>query len=217
MVQEARKQGYAYVAITDHSKYLQVANGLNEERLKRQREEIERLNDVYDDIHILSGVEMDILPDGTLDFSDEFLREMDIVIAAIHSSFNQTEEEIMNRLNHALEHPYVDIIAHPTGRIIGRRSGYGVNMEQLIERAAQTNTVLEINANPLRFDLSAQWAGYAQDQGVRLAINTDAHNIQSFGFMDLGVRYARKGKVEKDTVINTWSVDEIMTFLQRNK
>lgn len=217
MVQEARKQGYAYVAITDHSKYLQVANGLNEERLKRQREEIERLNDVYDDIHILSGVEMDILPDGTLDFSDEFLREMDIVIAAIHSSFNQTEEEIMNRLNHALEHPYVDIIAHPTGRIIGRRSGYGVNMEQLIERAAQTNTVLEINANPLRFDLSAQWAGYAQDQGVRLAINTDAHNIQSFGFMDLGVRYARKGKIEKDTVINTWSVDEIMTFLQRNK
>lgn len=217
MVGEARRLGYAYMAITDHSKFLQVANGLNEDRLKRQREEIERLNEKYDDIHILSGVEMDILPDGTLDFLDDFLQEMDIVIAAIHSSFNQSEEDIMKRLNQALDNPYVDIIAHPTGRIIGRREGYAVEMERLIERAAETNTVLEINANPLRFDLSAKWAEHAQEKGAQLAINTDAHNIQSFGFMDIGVRYARKGRIKQDTVINTWSLDALLRYLNRNK
>lgn len=217
MVQEARRRGYTYVAITDHSKYLRVANGLNEERLKRQREEIARLNELYPDIHILSGVEMDILPDGTLDFADDFLAEMDIVIAAIHSSLNQPAEDIMKRLNNALDNPYVDILAHPTGRIIGRRPGYAVMMEELIERAAETNTVLEINANPLRFDLSAKWAQYAQEHGATLAINTDAHNVKSFEFMELGIRYARKGKIKKDTVLNTWSLDDVLAFLRRNK
>lgn len=217
MVQEARRRGYTYIAITDHSKFLQVANGLNETRLRRQREEIQKVNEKYDDIEVLCGVEMDILPDGTLDFSDEFLREMDLVIAAIHSSFNQSEADIMQRLNTALENPHVDIIAHPTGRIIGRRDGYAVVMEELIEKAAETNTALEINANPLRFDLSAKWAAYAQEKGVHIAINTDAHNIESFRYMDIGVRYARRGRINKDTVINTWSFDQLQQFLRRNR
>lgn len=217
MVQEARRRKYEYIAITDHSKFLQVANGLNEERLRRQREEIYEINEKYDDIHVLSGVEMDILPNGTLDFSDAFLQEMDLVIAAIHSSFNQSEADIMKRLHTALENPYVDILAHPTGRIIGRREGYSVHMEQLIDQAVKTNTVLEINANPLRFDLSASWAQYAQDKGAKLAINTDAHNIDSFAYMDIGVRYARKGHIQKDTIMNTWSFNQLQTFLQRNK
>src|SRR5690625_3884481 len=180
MVNHARKLGYAYMAITDHSKFLRVANGLNETRLRKQREEIDKLNEKYDDIHILSGVELDILPNGTLDFSDDFLREMDIVIAAIHSSFDQSEEKIMNRLHTALENPYVDIIAHPTGRIIGRRNGYRVVMEQLIEKAKETNTVLELNANPMRFDLSTEHLRQAQDAGVHIAINTDAHKTGTF-------------------------------------
>lgn len=216
MVQEARRRGYAYIAITDHSKFLQVANGLNETRLRRQREEIQRVNEKFADIEVLCGVEMDILPDGTLDFSDDFLSEMDIVIASIHSSFNQSETEIMKRLYAALENPHVDIIAHPTGRIIGRREGYAVNMEKLIEKAAETRTILEINANPLRFDLSSKWAAYAQEKGANLAINTDAHNMESFGFMDIGVRYARRGRIEKNTVVNTWSFEDLNTFLRRN-
>src|SRR5699024_3324648 len=175
MVEKARTYGYEYIAITDHSKFLQVANGLNETRLRKQREEINRLNEKYDDIHIFAGVEMDILPNGDLDFSNDFLKEMDIVIAAIHSSFNQSEEEIMKRLFKALENPYVDIIAHPTGRIIGQRGGYAVNVESLIKKAVETNTALELNANPYRFDLSHEWVNIAQAEGAKISINTDAH------------------------------------------
>ena len=217
MVEYARSLGYEYIAITDHSKFLQVANGLNEDRLRKQREEINRLNEKYDDIHIFAGVEMDILPDGTLDFSDDFLKELDIVIAAIHSSFNQSEEEIMNRLYAALDNPYVDIIAHPTGRLIGRRDGYKVNLEKLIERAKETNTVLELNANPHRFDLSPQWLKEAQAQGVKIAINTDTHRTTTFRHMEYGVKVARKAWLQKESVINTWDLDTLMNYLNRNK
>ena len=217
MVEHARRIGYEYVAITDHSKYLQVAHGLDEDRLMRQREEIERLNEKYSDIHIFAGVEMDILPDGSLDFSNEFLREMDFVIAAIHSSFNQTEEEIMHRLYQALENPYVSLIAHPTGRLIGRRDGYQVNMEKLLEKAKETNTALEINANPNRFDLSSIWAHQAEEMGVLLSINSDAHNYDSFSYVPLGVKVARKGWVEKETVINTWPLEKLTAYFNRNK
>lgn len=217
MVNNARKIGYEYIAITDHSKFLKVANGLNETRLRRQREEIQQLNEKYSDIHIFSGVEMDILPDGQLDFSNEFLKEMDYVIAAIHSSFNQSEEEIMSRLYTALDHPYVDLIAHPTGRLIGRREGYQVNLEKLMERAKETNTALEINANPNRLDLSAEWARKAQAMGVTLAINTDAHNYEMFDHMKYGVGTARKGWVQKETVLNTWSKQALIEYFNRNK
>ncbi|SET43788.1 DNA polymerase (family 10) [Oceanobacillus limi] len=217
MVLQARKKGYRYMAITDHSKYLRVANGLNETRLRQQREEIERLNERYEDIHIFAGVEMDLLPDATLDFSDEFLKEMDFVIGGIHSSFNQSEEKIMDRLYAALDNPYVSIIAHPTGRLIGRREGYKVNMEKLMKRAMETNTVLEINANPNRFDLSADWVRVAQSMGVNIAINTDAHSYPMLEHMKYGVGVARKGWIEKDTVINTWSKEKLIAYFNRNK
>lgn len=217
MVLKARSVGYKYIAITDHSKFLQVANGLDETRLRKQREEIDKLNEKYSDIHIFSGVEMDILPTGKLDFSSDFLKEMDIVIAAIHSSFTQTEEEIMNRLFHALEHPYVDIIAHPTGRIIGRRDGYRVHMEKLIEKAKETNTVLELNANPHRFDLAPKWLKMAEQHGVTIAINTDAHQTKTFYHMEYGVKVARKAFLKKKTVLNTWDLEQLVDFLNRNK
>lgn len=217
MVEHARKLDYEYIAITDHSKFLRVANGLDEKRLREQREEIDRLNEKYDDIHIFAGVEMDILPDGTLDFSDDMLKELDIVIAAIHSSFHQSEEEIMKRLFAALDHPYVDIIAHPTGRLIGRRDGYRIDMEKLIERAKKTNTALELNANPHRFDLAPKWLKEAQNEGVTIAINTDAHRTTTFSHMEYGVKVGRKAWLKKESVLNTWDQDTLLNFLNRNK
>ncbi|WP_405100702.1 DNA polymerase/3'-5' exonuclease PolX [Oceanobacillus sp. FSL H7-0719] len=217
MVNKAREKGYAFIAITDHSKFLRVANGLDETRLRKQREKIAALNEKYRDIHIFAGVEMDILPDATLDFSEAFLKEMDFVIGAIHSSFNQSEEKIMTRLYHALENPYISLIAHPTGRLIGRREGYRVNIEKLIEKAKETNTALELNANPNRLDLSAKWLKYAQEAGVNIAINTDAHNYQMLEHMKYGVSIAKKGWIKKDTVINTWTKDKLTEFFNRNK
>ena len=217
MVQYARSLNYEYIAITDHSKFLRVANGLNETRLRKQREEIALLNEKYPDIHILAGVEMDILPNGELDFSDDFLQEMDLVIAAIHSSFNQTEAEIMKRLETALHNPYVDIIAHPTGRLIGRRDGYNVNVERLIDIAKETNTALELNANPMRFDLAPHWLELAQDKGVPIAINTDAHRTTMLEHMEYGVKVANKGWIKQDSVVNMWDLQSLLTFIHRNK
>ncbi|MFC4022598.1 DNA polymerase/3'-5' exonuclease PolX [Oceanobacillus longus] len=217
MVKRVRDKGYSYMAVTDHSKYLRVANGLDETRLLKQREEITKLNEQMNDFHIFAGVEMDIQPDGTLDFSDAFLREMDYVIGAIHSSFNQSEEKIMKRLYNALENPYVSLIAHPTGRLIGRRPGYHVNVEKLIEKAKETNTALEINANPNRLDLSSDWVRKVQEAGVTLAINTDAHSYPMLDHMKYGVGVARKGWVEKDMVMNTWTKEKLLEFFNQNK
>jgi DNA polymerase (family X) len=215
MVEACRARGYHYVAITDHSQYLKVANGLNRERLKKQHEEIRRLNEKYDDILILTGVEMDILPDGTLDYDDELLAEVDVVIASIHSSFSQPEEKIMERLKNALINAHVDIIAHPTGRLIGRREGYPVNMDLLIQLAKETNTVLELNANPHRLDLSAENVRKAQAAGVKIAINTDAHHRDTLSHMEIGVASARKGWIRKENVLNALTKDELLQFLHR--
>ena len=217
MVNHAREKGYEYIAITDHSKFLRVANGLTESRLRKQREEIALLNGKYGDIHIFAGVEMDILPNGELDFSNDFLRELDFVIAAIHSSFDQSEEKIMKRLYSALENPYVDLIAHPTGRIIGRRPGYKVNVEKLIERAKETDTALELNANPQRFDLATEWLEAAQNAGVKLAINTDAHRGGTLVHMEYGVKMGRKAWLKPETVLNTWKKEKLMEYINRNK
>ena len=217
MVQQAIHKDYEYLAITDHSKYLKVANGLTERRLKKQLNEIKSLREKYPEIKILYGVEMDILPNGDLDFEDTFLKELDLVIAAIHSSFNQSQAEIMARLMKALNNPYVDIIAHPTGRLIGKREPYQVDMNQLINQAAKTNTALEINAAPVRLDLSAEWAKMAEEAGVKLAINTDAHQIETLDYMAHGVSLAKAALLKKETVINTWTFDALFAYLNRNK
>ncbi|OZI11770.1 DNA polymerase/3'-5' exonuclease PolX [Bacillaceae bacterium SAS-127] len=215
MVEACRAKGYEYMAITDHSRYLKVANGLSIERLLKQNEEIRRLNAKYDDIEILSGIEMDILPDGTLDYEDELLSELDFVIASIHSSFSQPRNIIMDRLKTALSNPHVDLIAHPTGRIIGRRDGYAVDMEMLIQLAKETNTALELNANPHRLDLCAEHLRQAQEAGVKVMINTDAHAIEHLNFMEVGVKAGRKGWLRPETVINTYSKADFLAFLNR--
>ncbi|KKI91773.1 hypothetical protein WQ54_13130 [Bacillus sp. SA1-12] len=216
MVEACRKKGYSYIAITDHSHYLKVANGLTPERLRAQQEEIKALNEEYDDITILSGVEMDILPDGTLDYDDELLSEMDLVIASIHSSFSQPREVIMSRLKKALENKHVDIIAHPTGRLIGKRNGYDVDIDMLIQLAKETDTALELNANPHRLDLSAEHVRKAQEAGVKLVINTDAHNTDMLEDMRVGVATAKKGWIMSDNIINTWEIDSLQAFLNRH-
>lgn len=215
MVEACRRLGYQYMAITDHSKFLKVANGLTEERLLKQREEIKSLNEKYEDITILSGVEMDILPDGTLDYDDELLAGMDIVIASIHSGFSQPKEKIMERLSNAMKNHHVDIIAHPTGRKIGIREGYAVDIDLLIELAKETNTALELNANPNRLDLNAEYVRKAQDAGVKIVINTDAHKVDTLTQMQLGVSTAKKGWIQRENVINAWSLEELQQFLQK--
>lgn len=217
MVQSCRARGYKYMAITDHSQYLKVANGLTKERLREQGKEIERMNDKHPDITILRGIEMDILPDATLDFDDDILAELDYVIGAIHSSFSQDRETIMKRLRTAIENHHVTMIAHPTGRLIGRREGYDVDTDLLIELAKETNTVLELNANPNRLDLSAKLLKQAQDAGVKIAINTDAHTLEMLEDMEIGTAAARKGWIQKDTVINTWDIERLLNYIKRNK
>jgi DNA polymerase (family X) len=216
MVEACRAKGYQYIAITDHSQYLRVANGLTPERLLKQIDEIKEINKKYDDIEVLSGIEMDILPDATLDYDDDLLNKVDLVIASIHSSFSQPREKIMERLTTALKSAHVDIIAHPTGRIIGRREGYDVDIDLLIQLAKETGTALELNANPNRLDLSAENIRKAQDQGVKLVINTDAHSIDHLEFMEVGVGTARKGWIKKDTVINTWDKNKLIQFIKQN-
>ncbi|WP_410983480.1 DNA polymerase/3'-5' exonuclease PolX [Bacillus cereus] len=217
MVQACRARGYKFMAITDHSQYLKVANGLTKERLREQGKEIERINEKYPDITILRGIEMDILPDATLDFDDEVLAELDYVIGAIHSSFSQDRETIMKRLRTAIENKHVTMIAHPTGRLLGRREGYDVDTDLLIELAKETDTVLELNANPNRLDLSAKLLKQAQDAGVKVAINTDAHTLEMLEDMETGVAAARKGWIQKDTVINTWDIERLLDYIKQNK
>ncbi|MFL6556134.1 MAG: DNA polymerase/3'-5' exonuclease PolX, partial [Bacillus sp. (in: firmicutes)] len=167
----------------------------------------------YDDFLILAGVEMDILPDGSLDYDDEFLADMDFVIASIHSAFSQSREKIMERLKTALTNAHVDLIAHPTGRKIGRREGYDVDIDLLIQLAKETNTALELNANPNRLDLAAEYLRKAQDEGVKILINTDAHKIDTLKHMEIGISAAKKGWIKKSSVLNALDKNDLLEFL----
>ena len=153
---------------------------------------------------------MDILPDATLDFDDELLSELDFVIASIHSNFSQTQEQIMERLHAAIKNPHVDMIAHPTGRIIGQRDGYDPDVPQLIQWAKEYGKILELNANPYRLDLAMDHLVMAQEAGVNIAINTDAHAIDQLEYMEIGVKYAQKAWLKKETVVNTWPLDKFI-------
>ncbi|SDI59462.1 DNA polymerase/3'-5' exonuclease PolX [Natribacillus halophilus] len=217
MAKAARDRGYEYLAITDHSRFLQVANGLSEERVLLQQKDIRDVNERLEGIQLFSGIEMDIRPDGALDYSDETLSQLDFVIASIHSAFSQSEAHIRMRLNTALNHPHVDLIAHPTGRLIGRRQGYAVDMNWLIERAAETRTALELNANPNRLDLSADVLKRAIDQGVIVAINTDAHRVDTLSQMLYGIGTAKKAFLLADQVMNTWSREKLVSYLQQKR
>lgn len=209
--------GYTHGVITDHSQYLKVANGLTPERLEKQKLEIMAFNEAHPNFHLYHGTEMDILPDGSLDFDEDVMKQLDFVIASIHSSFTQSQDKIMARLKTAIENPYVHMIAHPTGRIVGQRGGYDPDVPLLIEWAAQHGKILELNANPYRLDLCVEHLQLAMEKNVPIAINTDAHAIDQLRFMDIGTKYAQKAWLKKDLIVNTWSKEQFDTFINKNK
>lgn len=215
MVEACRVKGYSHMVITDHSNYLKVANGLSKERLLNQIDIIHSLNEKYTDIEIFAGTEMDILPDGSLDFEDDVLSQLDFVIASIHSSFSQPQEKIMERLLNALKNPHVHMIAHPTGRIIEQRDGYNPDVPTLIKWAKENGKILELNASPYRLDLNTEYLKLAQENGVPIAINTDAHHIDQLKYMDIGVRYAQKAWLHKENIVNTWSLEKFKEYIQK--
>lgn len=209
MVGAAKRLGYGYIAITDHSRSLGVAHGLSEERLLDQIKEIGKLNDKLSDFHVFTGTEVDIKADASIDFPDSILSRCDVVVAALHVGQRQTRREITGRLVTAMENEHVDIIAHPTGRIIGEREAYDVDMDVLLDAAASTGTVLEINAYPSRLDLNDVNARKAKNKGVTLTIDTDAHSTKQLGLMEFGVNVARRGWLEKDDLVNTRALKDV--------
>ena len=221
MALAARERGYEYIAITDHSRSLKVAGGLTPDDLKRQREEIDAVNEELDGITVLAGTEMDILPDGTLDFPDRVLKELDLVIASIHSGFKQDEETITQRVLNAVKNPYVHIVAHPTGRLLNRRDPYAIDLDRVFEAAAKTGTMLELNANPNRLDLNDRDLKRAKEAyGLNVTINTDAHSPEMMDFVRFGVATARRGWLEAGDVINTYSLEQLrqrLDYIRRNK
>lgn len=210
MALAAEALGYEYIAITDHSPSLIVANGLSLVRLRKKKKEIDTLNEKMK-IRILFGTEVDILADGSLDYPDEILKTFDIVVASIHSRFGQDNTK---RLIKAMSNPYVHILGHPSGRRIGKRQPYAVDYEKLFQHAAETGTVLEINAQPERLDLQSQYLREAKRWKCRFSIDSDAHTTKGLELMDVGVRWARRGWVEKADLVNTLSLKELKKALR---
>lgn len=215
MALAARSLGYRFLAISDHSRTLGIANGLSIERLREQRIEIEAVNVEFDDITLLCASEVEVLTDGTLDYPDEVLAELDIVVASLHSGLRQDTETHTRRILRAINNPHVDIIAHPTGRIVERRQGAEYDWDAVFHAAHETGTALEINANPARLDLTDEMARRAHEAGVTITINSDAHDIASLTLMHYGVGVARRAGIEATGVINTHSLDALRSWLRR--
>jgi len=213
MAKAAKQRGYEYLGICDHSKRLRIAKGLDETRLQEQIETIRNLKKTLRGIRVLSGIEVDILADGSLDLADEVLAETDLVVASIHYGRKVSETEMTNRIIQAMKNPYVDVIGHPLGRIVGRRSAYQVNLNELFQAAKQHKVALEINALE-RLDLPDTAARAAQEFGVKLVINTDAHNCAQLDAIIYGVAMARRGWVTPDSVINTFSLKKLEKTLK---
>lgn len=215
MAQAAIKRGLKVLAITDHSASLGVAGGLSVEEIHTQREEIRRVQaELGDSIRLLQGCEVEIRADGELDFPDEVLAELDIVIAALHTSLRQPRQQVTERVLNALRNPHVDILAHPTGRMIPDREGADLDMEAVLDTALKHGVVLEINAHPARLDLEDIYARRAVQMGIRLAINTDAHSEHDFDMLQFGVSTARRGWIEPASVINTWKTGDLLNWLK---
>lgn len=214
MAQKARELGYEYIAITDHSKAVRVAGGLDEKGLARHLKNIEKAQDRIKGVRILKGVEVDILSDGRLDLDDGILKECDIVIAAVHYRFNLPEGEMTRRIIRGISNPCVKIFGHPTGRLILERPGYAVNIEELIRAARDHGVVLEINAHPARLDLDDIHARRAKEEGVKLVISTDAHSTQQMELMRYGIFTARRGWVEVGDVVNTYPLRKLLKTLR---
>ncbi len=217
MVDAARELGLSYLGISDHSKSSFQANGLNEERLLQQIAEIRSLDSTLKDIDLYAGNEVDILRDGSLDFENDVLEQLDYVVASVHASFNLPEKEMTARLIKAMENPYVSMLGHVSGRLLLRRDAYAVNHEKIIDCAAATGTVIELNCSAKRMDMDWRWWRRARDKGVKCSINPDAHHIEGFQNLHFGVRAARKGWLSKEDVLNCKPPQEIAKWMQTPK
>ncbi len=215
MAEAAKKRGYKLLAITDHTNSLGIVQGMSPEDVREQRKEIDKVNEeLGESIHIIQGAEVEIKSDGSLDYSDDVLAELDIVIASLHSSLRQPREKVTARLIKAMHNPHVDIIGHPTGRLMPEREGADLDMDAVLKAAAETGVVLEINAHPARLDLDDVHARRAIEMGIKLSIDTDAHSDSDMDLMHFGVSTARRAWVEADEVINSWSVVKLLKWLK---
>jgi DNA polymerase (family 10) len=219
MAKASQKRGYQYIAICDHSKSLRIAHGLDEARLLKQIEEIDRTNEKFGEksknFKILKGTEVDILADGELDLSDKVLEKLDLVVGAVHSGFKQEKARMTKRILRALENPLLHVLAHPSGRLLGARDAYEVEMDELMEAAKQYGKALEINAYFERLDLDDLHCRKAKEMGVRMSIGTDSHHLDQMWMISLGVAVARRGWLEAKDILNTLSLKEILKWCHR--
>ena len=213
MADKAASLGYEYIAITDHSPSSTIARGLSTKKLRQKKEEVEKINAEDAGIRLLMGSEVDILPDGSLDYPDEVLGELDFVVASVHSSFSMEEDEMTKRICGALENPNVDALGHPTGRLIGQRDPYKVDIDAVIETARKHGKALEINSSYKRLDLKDTHARKAVEAGVKIIVSTDAHRTEHLERIIFGVGTARRGWVKKTDVVNTYSLCELLKWL----
>lgn len=213
MAEAARARGHKYIVITDHSRGATIANGLTVERLMAQREEVRQVDaEMSPDFRVFHGTEMEIRADGTLDFPDEVLAQLDFVIASLHVGLRQPREQVTARLLNAIRNPHVDLIGHPRGQLIPDRDPADLDMDAVFAAASETGIALEINANPRRLDLEAQYARRAVELGIPIAIDTDAHRIDELDLLSYGILTARRGWVQPHNVINTWSVEQFLAW-----
>lgn len=209
--------GYEYLGIADHSRSAFYAGGLDMERVAEQQREIDMLNRELAPFRIFSGIESDILVDGSLDYPDDVLASFDFVVASIHSALSMTRQKATSRLIKAIENPYTTILGHPTGRLLLRRDGYPIDHQAIIDACAASDVVIEINANPWRLDLDWRWIRYAIEKGVRLSINPDAHEKEAYADMRYGVMVARKGGLTRDMTLNALSADALAIYFEARK
>lgn len=217
MAEAAQELGLQYLGIADHSKSSFQANGLHEDRLRKQIAEIKAMNADFDGFRLFAGSEVDILKDGSLDFDDDLLAELDYVVASVHNVMNLPEAEMTARIIKAIENPHVTMLGHATGRLLCQRPSYAVNIPAIIDAAAATGTIIELNASPWRLDLDWRWWKLAKEKGVKTSINPDAHSVLGLQDLFFGIRSARKGWLTREDVINTLPLDEIEKVLERKR
>ncbi|MEA3485231.1 MAG: DNA polymerase/3'-5' exonuclease PolX [Candidatus Aerophobetes bacterium] len=210
LIEKARERGYEYITITDHSASLKIARGLSKEDLLAHIRRIREINSHLRNFRVLAGSEVDIRKDGTLDYPDEILEELDVVVVALHTGFKQDEETITTRVIKALQNPFVHIFAHPTGRLLGEREAYSIDLDKVLDVAKERDIWMEINAQPQRLDLTDTWIMEAKKRGIKLVINTDAHNKDGLDLIPFGVITARRGWLEAKDVINTLPLKDLL-------
>jgi DNA polymerase (family 10) len=205
----AQQRGYSFISITDHSQSLKIANGLNEPRIQQKINEIKKIQKKFPTIRIFCGTECDIKTDGSLDYNNRILKQFDFVYIGIHTGFKMDKETRTKRIIKAMDNESVNFLAHPTGRIIGRRDPYDINIEQIFDASKETGTLLEINSFPDRLDLNDIHIKLAKERGLQFVLGTDSHNINHLNFMRFGIATARRGWLEKKDIINTKSLNDI--------